>query len=210
MIGMLYFSLEASPMKLSLLREGEGLAAAVVTPLTSFLDNFLETQAERLAHLPPEDYGRAYQIRFIDLVIEKQHLLRAYYAAGSPVGGDEPHAVFQDYLAQAAKSIVDKMRQWGFPPLEDPWLTARLSFATYLAVVMFDEWLFPPGERPDTSRIVDELVAYHFHGIGHRAGGKSLARTPDKAPRGEPSNGTQRAARKSSERKNEHRRTTTA
>jgi AcrR family transcriptional regulator len=72
-------------------------------------------------------------------------------------------------LLRGLTEVTDLHRQAHGLHLADPEITTRVSFAMVLGLALLDPWVFPPGtDRPDSQRIIAELVDFQMHGVTHR------------------------------------------
>jgi hypothetical protein len=47
-----------------------------------------------------------------------------------------------------------------------------------LSMVLFDDWIFPAGRRPDTATIIEEIIALVLYGVTQRPDEPGRSLTP--------------------------------
>lgn len=157
--------------------KAEIFEAAILAPFNDFVNAWTTSwRAEPLASSDPFEITRTFVRGFYLLALEHRDLLRTLMTARVK-GGDESLAAVADGVIERLGTLLTLIRglleehrdarQW---EAIDPPVSVAVAVGSILSVVVFDEWVFPVGERrPGRERQIEELTQMLLHGIAHRA-----------------------------------------
>jgi len=151
---------------------------AIVEPFTQFINEFVDRWQDPARSHAPEMPAREYVAGLYQQLRKHQGLIMALlaYKAHTGDGAGSRDSAISDVLDRLEDVIERELSEFGFTGV-DVDVVGRLVFGMVLATALFDDWLFPHGARhPSQKRIIDEMVAFMLHGIGHRPKSKSPRR----------------------------------
>lgn len=155
--------------------------AAMLTPLTEFIDAYHEAWTNFPDDLPPEQRLAPFIQGFFPLVREHRDLLLSLIAirttegsGASPVAGDFIAAIRG--LHTVARTEFEE-RSWAGP---DPAVTIAASAGMVISLVLHEELLLPDQTDADRDRLPDAITNLIIHGVAHQSGraGRSEAESP--------------------------------
>lgn len=156
--------------------KAEIFEVSILAPFTEFANEWAESwRIEPLAAADEYELTRTFVEGFYGLVLEHREVLRTLMAART-LGTDEALTeVAERVVAQLADVyllvrglLIEHSDARGWSELDPP-VTVAVAFGAIVAVVLFDEWVFPVGERrPVRERQVEELTQMLLNGVAHR------------------------------------------
>ncbi len=156
--------------------KAEIFEVSILAPFTAFANEWAESwRIEPLAAADEYELTRTFVEGFYGLALDHREVLRTLMAART-LGGDAALTEVADrvvvQLADLLMLVRDLLvehrdaRKWD---ALDPPVTVAVAFGAILSVVLFDEWVFPVGERrPSRVRQVEELTQMLLNGVAHR------------------------------------------
>ena len=154
----------------------EGLfEAAVEEPLHATVDGFLddwEFVGSDQRH--NEVAARLFMTGVVRLLRDNRELFAAY------LQGRSDREVEESALSRELGNVVDRVQTaitgQGLAGVDVP-VTVRCVTGMLMSLVLYDDFLFPPDDRPTDNRILDEVVALTLRGIESRDTAAQLRRT---------------------------------
>ncbi|GAA5146466.1 hypothetical protein GCM10023321_05990 [Pseudonocardia eucalypti] len=156
--------------------KAELFEVAILSALRDFLD-------QHFAHwrsVPPgtedvEALTRRFVVGFFDALESHKESFRLLVSATHEEGvlGDLARSIsrqFTEGLVAMSEAVLGEAEAQGYRGIKSPDSTTAASLGMVLSVVLFGDWVFPPGERPSREEQIDELVAMMMHGYMHRPG----------------------------------------
>ena len=142
--------------------------ASVVTPVATFISDYLRSWAERPRNARPAELSvREFYAEALGVLDEHGPLLTALVAARAFGSID---AAFEAELTTALGEMLNDLDVIGGMVQASgrslrPRITPRLMFAMVAGVSLFDGWLFGTGEPPSREAVLDELTAFTVTGL---------------------------------------------
>lgn len=142
--------------------------AAVVTPLSSFIADYLRAWSDRPRNARPTEVSvREFYAEALDVLDEHGPLLTALVAARA-FGSTDP--AFEEELTGSLGGMLEQLDVIGTMVQSSgrhlhPRITPRLMFAMVAATSLFDGWLFGTDEQPSRQEVLDELTALTVTGL---------------------------------------------
>lgn len=156
--------------------KAELFEASILAPFTAFANAWAASWREDpLAAVDEYAITRTFVEGFHDLASEHREVLRTLTAARAK-GGDEALAEVADRVVARLTSLLALIRDLleehagarGWDSLDSP-ITVAIALGAILAVVVFDEWVFPVDEpRPSREREIEELTQMLLRGVSQR------------------------------------------
>jgi len=156
--------------------KAEMFEVAIIAPFTEFANAWgASWSAEPLDSADMYEITRTFVQGFYGLTLEHREVLRTLMAARAK-GDDDALAEVADRVVAQLASVLTNIRGLleehaaarGWDSLDPP-ITVAIALGAILSVVVFDEWVFPAGERrPGRARQVEELTQMLLHGVAHR------------------------------------------
>ncbi len=110
---------------------------------------------------------RLYMKSLVKLLRSNRELITAY------LQGPRRDELDESPLSRELGSVVDRVQRaidaQGLTGVDVP-VVVRCVTAMVLSLVLYDDFLFPPNDRPAQDRILNEVVALTLRGIGCRDG----------------------------------------
>ncbi len=156
--------------------KAELFEAAILTPLTDFVDGWARTwDATLTSDSDPADVAHSFVKGFYTLAVEHRELLQTLVAAriegADPALAEVAERVsgrLADSLRSVQEVLVEHGVARGFRELDVP-VTVPFSVGSVLSLVLFDDWLFPPSQRrPGRARQIDEATRMLLYGVTGR------------------------------------------
>jgi len=158
----------------------EGLfEAAVEQPLHEAVEGFLQDWE----FLGPDRTNNAAAVRlymkgFVKLLRNNRELITAY------LHGRSRDELEESVLSHELSSVVDRVQRaindQGLVGVDVP-VVVRCVTGMVLSLVLYDDFLFPPEDRPSQDRILNEVVALTLRGIECRDGSSGMPSGQDTA-----------------------------
>jgi AcrR family transcriptional regulator len=145
----------------------EGLfEAAVEEPLHAAVDGFLQDWE----FLGPDRANNAaaarlYMKSLMSLLRDNRELITAYLHGRSH--GDREESVLSHELSSVVERVESAITDQGLVGVDVP-VVVRCVTGMVLSLVLYDDFLFPPNDRPSNDRILNEVVALTLRGIESR------------------------------------------
>jgi AcrR family transcriptional regulator len=154
---------------------------SILAPFAAFAQEWAESwRVEPLASADEYEITNTFVAGFYELALDHREVFRTLMAAGAD-GGDEALAgVAQRVIAQLGESLtlirgllVEHRDARGWQALDPP-VTVAVALGSILSLAIYDDWIFPVGERrPGRARQIEELTQMLLHGVSHRPGAGS-------------------------------------
>ena len=143
--------------------------AAMLDPLTEFIDDYYETWSSFPPELPPEQRLDPFIRGFFPLVRRHRDVLLSLIAIR--VGeGSAPSSVAKEFVAAirrlhtvARTEFEDRL--WVGP---DPAVTIAASAGLVISLVLHEDLLLPDQTDADRDRLPDAIVNLIIHGVAHQ------------------------------------------
>ncbi len=147
---------------------------AVALPFNRLLGDYLTVWRNR----EPTTKGSMIRMRhyvesLYDYLRENKALLRALILSMQSDDPELAHLMHQPsapiirYLDQVGKLGETSLPQVGWVGINLQ-IAVRISFGFIFSLAVFDDLFFAEGRHPKRVQLIDEMVAYLVHGLGHR------------------------------------------
>ena len=156
--------------------KAEMFEVAIIAPFTDFANAWGDSwKVEPLASADMYELTRTFVEGFYGLTLEHREVFRTLMVARAN-GDDAALADVADRVVAQLASVLTHIRGLleehatarGWDSLDPP-ITVAVALGAILSIVVFDEWVFPAGERrPGRARQVEELTQMLLHGVAHR------------------------------------------
>lgn len=156
--------------------KAELFEVAILSTLRDFLDqHFAHWRSNPPGTESAETLARRFVVGFFEALEPHRESFRLLMLSTHEEGvlGDLARAVsrqFTEGLVAMSEAVLAEAEAMGYRGIKSPDSTTAASVGMVLSVVLFGEWVFPPGERPSREEQIDELVAMMMHGYMHRQG----------------------------------------
>jgi AcrR family transcriptional regulator len=145
--------------------------AAMLTPLTEFIDAYHEAWTNFPDDLPPEQRLAPFIQGFFPLVREHRDMLLSLIAIRTSEGfGTSP--VAREFIGAirglhtVARTEFEE-RSWAGP---DPAVTIAASAGMVISLVLHEDLLLPDQTDADRHRLPDAITNLIIHGVAHQSG----------------------------------------
>jgi AcrR family transcriptional regulator len=153
--------------------KAELFETTILGPFTDFVDNWATTwDAKTTAAADPIYVAEAFVKGFYALVDEHRALLRTLVAAR--ISGTDPGLAevatrvserLADNLSTPRRVLLEHSEARNFRGLDAP-VSVAVSVGSVLALVLLDDWVFPPDQRrPGRVRQINELTQMLLYGV---------------------------------------------
>jgi AcrR family transcriptional regulator len=148
-------------------------SAAVVLPLTRFLEGWLEVDAAEWRPDRAEVQQRIFMARLYDFVAENRGLLMSYLAMSvfepDIVVALEHTTSLDQAFDQLAERAAERVTQLGkLPPVDTGVVTRAVVAMVAMMALLRDFGLASERGSPAREKIIDEMTELVLHGVLHR------------------------------------------
>jgi AcrR family transcriptional regulator len=148
--------------------------ATMLGPLKQFLDDHAAYwSSQPLGEVDPAELMRRYATGFFTMLHEHRDTMRLLVTASADDGvlgviADRVSRQFTEGLVVMRNIVVAESEIHGYPGLQASDATIAGATGMILSIVLFDDWIFPAGRRPDTATIIEEIIALVLYGVTQR------------------------------------------
>ena len=153
--------------------KAELFETTILTPFSQFVDDWATTwDAKTTSATDPARVAEAFVKGFYDLADEHQELLRTLIAAR--VNGVDPGLAevatrvsgkLANNLGVVSRVLLEHGAARHFRDVDAP-VTVAVSVGSVLSLVLLDDWLFPPSQRPPgKARQIKEATQMLLYGV---------------------------------------------
>jgi AcrR family transcriptional regulator len=156
--------------------KAELYSAAVMLPLTQFIEEWLEVDAAEWRPDRAEHQQRLFMARLYDIVAENRGLIISYMAMSAfepdMMTGLEHAAALDQAFDQLAERAAERVTQLGkLPPVDTGVVTRAVVGMVVMMALMRDFGLDSDKDSTAREKIVDEMTQLVLHGVLHREPG---------------------------------------
>jgi AcrR family transcriptional regulator len=153
--------------------KAELYSAAVVLPLTRFIEEWLELDAAEWRPDNAEEQQRIFMGRLYDIVAENRGLIMSYLAMSTfeadMLTGLEHTPALDQALDRLAERTTERVSQLGkLPPAHTGVVTRAVVGMVVMMALMRDFGLASDTDSPAREEILDEMTQLVLHGALHR------------------------------------------
>jgi AcrR family transcriptional regulator len=151
-------------------------SAAVVLPLTRFIDEWLEVDAAEWRPDRAEHQQRLFMARLYDIVAENRGLIMSYLGMSvfepEIVTGLEHTPALDQAFDQLAERSAERVTQLGrLPPADTRVVTRAVVGMVTMMALMRDFGLARDKDSTAREKVLDEMTTLVLHGVLHREQG---------------------------------------
>ncbi len=164
--------------------KAELFETTILAPFNEFVDNWATTwDAKTTASADPMQVAEAFVKGFYGLVDQHRGLLSTLVAAR--ISGTDPGLAavatrvserLANNLSTPRRVLLEHSEARNFRSLDAP-VSVAVSVGSVLALVLLDDWVFPPDQRrPGKTRQINELTRMLLYGVTGALGPKVICR----------------------------------